>query len=157
MCIRDRDKDDCVTANYARRRDGTGTFSVLLIDSENRSQAVLRVTVPLGMQLAPGTRLIIDQDMPAAAAYTSCHAGGCAAKYALSADVIGKLRGGDQLTVQAIQADGKPTSVVFALKDFGKAFDGPGNVLRISKPSKQPPPGGWQDDTLQRHLRPLPR
>ena len=163
--LTEEDKYDCVTANYARHRDGTAVVTVQLIETENRSKTVLRVTFPLGVQLVPGTRLIIDRHKPTVAPYMSCLAVGCTANHVLNPEVIARLKRGKQLTLEAIQADGKRTSTTFSLGDFESVFDGPGNdvdgpgkhVKIFSKPPKRPPPESWKDDRLQRHLQPPQR
>ena len=153
----------CTTSKHAHHQNGTLAASVELIESQNGSRNILRVTFPLGMLLVPGTRLIVDQDTPAAAPYVSCFVNGCMADYDITPDVIGKLKNGTQLAAQAIKGDGKPVSFVFSLKDFGKMFDGRGDEVKISESSitSEPPknafPGSWKDDALQRHLRPPPR
>jgi Invasion associated locus B (IalB) protein len=85
----------------------------------------LRVTLPLGMQLAHGTRLIVDQNQPMTAPYVICFTNGCMADYDASADLIGKMKKGQGLVIQAINATGQPISLVMPLNDFAKAYEGP--------------------------------
>jgi len=47
------------------------------------------------------------------------------ADYEANADLIGKLKKGQQLAVQAINSNGQPVSLVLPLSDFAKAYDGP--------------------------------
>jgi hypothetical protein len=83
------------------------------------------VTLPLGMQLAHGTRLIVDQNQPMTAPYVICFTNGCMADYDASPDLIGKMKKGQGLVIQAINATGQPISLVMPLNDFAKAYDGP--------------------------------
>lgn len=145
----------CITGKHAHHPDGTRAASAQLMESENEPKAVFRVILPLGMQLIPGTRLIIDQHPPANAPYMSCDAKGCVADYDVNADMIGKLKGGRQLAVQGIVADGSPVSLVFALKDLGRIHDGPSNDVRLFAEPLKRQPGSWNDDRLQPHLRPV--
>ena len=85
----------------------------------------MRITLPLGMQLVHGTRLIIDQNQPMTAPYVICFTNGCMADYEANAETIGKLKKGQGLVLQAINATGQPISVVMPLADFAKAYDGP--------------------------------
>ena len=55
---------------------------------------MLRITLPLGMQLVHGTRLIIDQNQPMTAPYVICFTNGCMADYEANAEMIGKLKKG---------------------------------------------------------------
>ncbi|MFZ0235922.1 MAG: invasion associated locus B family protein, partial [Xanthobacteraceae bacterium] len=86
---------------------------------------LLRVTLPLGMQLAHGTRLIVDQNQPMTAPYVICFSNGCMADYDASADMIGKMKKGQGLVIQAINATGQQISLVMPLNDFAKAYEGP--------------------------------
>ena len=85
----------------------------------------MRVTLPLGMQLAHGTRVIIDQSQPLTAPYVICFTNGCMADYEANADMIGKMKKGQGLVIQAINSTGQPISLGMPLADFAKAYDGP--------------------------------
>ncbi len=99
--------------------------AAVLIEPESEPKKILRVTLPLGMQLIHGTRVIIDQNQPMTAPYVICFTNGCMADYEASADMITKMKGGQGLVVQAINSTGQPISLVLPLTDFGKAYDGP--------------------------------
>jgi invasion protein IalB len=99
--------------------------AAVLIEPEGEPKKVLRVTLPLGMQLVHGTRVIVDQAQPATGPYVICFTNGCMADYEANADMIGKLKKGQQLAVQAINSNGQPVSLVLPLSDFAKAYDGP--------------------------------
>jgi invasion protein IalB len=143
----------CITEKRAHRRDGAFAAAVQLIESENEPKHIFRVILPLGTQIAPGTRLIIDQDSPANARYVNCLAD-CIADHEINADMIGKLKRAKQLAVQGIRSSGHPFSVVFPLTDFGRAHDRLSIDTRIfAEPSSNPKVGRWNDDTLQPHLR----
>ena len=83
------------------------------------------MTVPLGMQLQHGTRVIVDQQAPMNSPYVICFTNGCMSDYEASADLIGKLKKGQVLTVQAINANSQPISLQLPLQEFAKAYDGP--------------------------------
>lgn len=118
-------KTVCVTAKDGRLENGMPVTAVALIEPEGEARKLIRVTVPLGMQLQHGTRLIIDQDTPATAPYFMCFPNGCMADYEASADMVGKLKKGKTLTVQAINMQGQAISLPLPLADFAKAHDGP--------------------------------
>ena len=79
---------------------------------------MLRVTVPLGMQLQHGTRMLIDQDQPAQQPYRICFPVGCMADYPVTDDMIAKMKKGQMLTVQAINMQGTPISLPLPLDRF---------------------------------------
>ena len=86
---------------------------------------MLRVTLPLGMSLQPGTRVIVDSGQPMTGPYVICFNNGCMADYEASAELIGKLKKGQGLVIQGINGAGQPISLVVPLADFAKAYDGP--------------------------------
>jgi len=118
-------KQVCFTGKDARIESGMPVVAAVLIEPENEPKKILRVTLPLGMQLVHGTRVIIDQNQPMTAPYVICFTNGCMADYEANADMIGKMKKGQGLVVQAINSTGQPISLVLPLSDFGKAYDGP--------------------------------
>jgi invasion protein IalB len=117
-------KQVCVVTKDGRLENGMPVAIVQLFEPEG-GQKILRVTVPLGMQLAHGTRMIIDQGQPVQEPYKICFPVGCMSDYPVSDDIIGKLKKGQMLTVQAINMQGTPISLPMPLADFAKAYDGP--------------------------------
>ena len=99
--------------------------AAVLIEPEGEPKKLLRVTLPLGMQLVHGTRVIVDQNQPMTAPYVICFTNGCMADYEANTDLIGKMKKGQGLVIQAINSTGQPISLVLPLADFGKAYDGP--------------------------------
>ena len=115
----------CFTGKDGRIESGMPVIAAVLIEPEGDSKKVLRVTLPLGMQLPQGTRVIVDQGQPMNAPYIICFTNGCMADYEASSELIGKLKKGQGLVVQGINSQGQPISLVLPLTDFGKAYDGP--------------------------------
>jgi len=115
----------CFTGKDARIESGMPVVAAVLIEPEGEPKKILRVTLPLGMQLVHGTRVIIDQNQPLTAPYVICFTNGCMADYEANPDMIGKMKGGQGLVVQAINSTGQPISLVLPLSDFAKAYDGP--------------------------------
>jgi invasion protein IalB len=118
-------KQVCFTGKDARAESGMPVVAAVLIEPQDGSKKILRVTLPLGMQLIHGTRIVIDQGQPMTAPYVVCFTNGCMADYDVTIELISKLRSGRGLTVQAINAKGQPISLVLPLSDFSKAYDGP--------------------------------
>jgi invasion protein IalB len=116
----------CFTGKDGRVESGMPVVAAVLIEPEGSdSKKVLRVTLPLGMQLPQGTRVIVDQGQPMNAPYVICFTNGCMADYEASGELIGKLKKGQGLVVQGMNSQGQPISLVLPLNDFGKAYDGP--------------------------------
>jgi len=118
-------KQVCFTGKDARIESGMPVVAAVLIEPEGEPKKILRVTLPLGMQLIHGTRVILDQNPPMTAPYVICFTNGCMADYETNPEMIGKMKKGQGLVVQAINSTGQPISLVMPLGDFAKAYDGP--------------------------------
>jgi invasion protein IalB len=130
-------KQVCFTGKDARIESGMPVIAAVLIEPEGEPKKILRVTLPLGMQLIHGTRVIIDQNQPMTAPYVICFTNGCMADYEANADMIGKMKKAQGLVVQAINAGGQPISLVLPLNDFAKAYDGPPTDPKVYEAEQQ--------------------
>jgi invasion protein IalB len=117
-------KEVCVVTKDGRLENGMPVAIVQLFEPEGDAK-VLRVTVPLGMQLQHGTRMMIDQGAPAQQPYKICFPVGCVSDYPVTDDMIAKMKKGQTITLQAINMQGTPISLPMPLADFAKAYDGP--------------------------------
>jgi invasion protein IalB len=118
-------KQVCFTGKDGRVESGMPVVAAVLIEPENDTKKVLRVTLPLGMSIQPGTRVIVDNGQPMTGPYVICFNNGCMADYEASGELVGKLKKGQGLVVQGINGAGQPISLVVPLADFAKAYDGP--------------------------------
>jgi invasion protein IalB len=130
FCLKGQNNDPnakqvCFTGKDARIESGMPVVAAVLIEPEGEPKKLLRVTLPLGMQLVHGTRVIVDQNQPMTAPYVICFTNGCMADYDASGDLVAKLKKGQGLVIQAINSTGQPISLVLPLADFAKAYDGP--------------------------------
>ncbi len=130
FCLKGQNNDPnakqvCFTGKDARIESGMPVVAAVLIEPEGEPKKLLRVTLPLGMQLVHGTRVIVDQNQPMTAPYVICFTNGCMADYDANTDLIGKMKKGQGLVIQAINSTGQPISLVLPLADFAKAYDGP--------------------------------
>ena len=117
-------KQVCLTGIDGRLESGQPVVAVVGIDPPADGKKILRITLPIGMQLQHGTRVIIDQAQPLTAPYVTCFANGCISDYELSADTLGKVKKGKSAVVQGINYTGSALSVPIPLTEFAKAFDG---------------------------------
>ena len=118
-------KQVCFTGKDGRIESGMPVVAAVVIEPEGEPKKILRVTLPLGMLLAHGTRVIIDTGTPAQAPYVVCFANGCMADYDLTADMLANMKKGQTLHVQAINANSTALTLPLPLSDFAKAYDGP--------------------------------
>jgi invasion protein IalB len=115
----------CFTVKEGRVETGQPVVGAVLIEPDHEPRKILRVTLPLGMSLLQGTRVIIDQGQPMTAPYVICFNNGCLADYEASQQLIDIMKKGKGLAVQGINGAGQPLTLVLPLDDFAKAYDGP--------------------------------
>jgi invasion protein IalB len=116
-------KQVCFIARDAHVESGMPVV-VVLVEPEGEAKK-LRVTLPLGVLLQPGTRVIIDNGQPLAGPYVICLPNGCMAEYEASDELITQMKSGQSLHVQGINGSRQPVSIPIPLGDFAKAYDGP--------------------------------
>ena len=84
------------------------------------------MTLPLGMQLVHGTRIIVDSNAPLQGPYVICFQNGCMSDYEATPELIASMKKGQNLVVQAINSNGAPLTLPLPLAgEFAKAYDGP--------------------------------
>jgi len=100
-------------------------IAAVIIEPEGEPKKILRVTLPLGMQLVHGTRVIVDTNAPMQSAYVICFANGCMSDYEMTPELLASMKKGQNLVVQAINSNGAPLTLPLPLAEFAKAYDGP--------------------------------
>ena len=123
----------CFIGKDGRIESGQPIVAAVVIEPEGEPRRILRITLPLGMALQPGTRVIVDSGQPVTAPYVICLPNGCMADYEASGELIGKMKAGQNLHVQGFNGQGQPVSLPLPLGDFAKSYDGP-----ATEPPKQP-------------------
>ena len=124
-------KQVCLTGKDGRVETGQPVVSAVLIQPEGGPN-VLRVTLPLTVQLQRGTRVMVDQGRLASMTsdtqstpYTICFVNGCMADYQATPEVINQLKKGQSLWVQGFGVGGQFINLPLPLENFGKTLDGP--------------------------------
>jgi invasion protein IalB len=129
FCLKGQDanaKQVCFTGKDGRIESGQPVIAAVIIEPEGEPKKILRVTLPLGMQLVHGTRVIVDNNPPQQSPYVICFANGCMSDYEATPDLLASLKKGQNLIVQAINSNGAPLTLALPLTgEFAKAFDGP--------------------------------
>jgi invasion protein IalB len=118
-------KQVCFTGKDGRIESGQPVIAAVIIEPEGEPKKILRVTLPLGMQLVHGTRVIVDTNPPAQAPYVICFANGCMSDYEVTPELLAAMKKGQNLVVQAINSNGAPLTLPLPLAEFAKAYDGP--------------------------------
>ena len=129
FCLKGQDtnaKQVCFTGKDGRIESGQPVVAAVIIEPEGEPKKVLRVTLPLGMQLVHGTRIIVDSNAPLQGPYVICFQNGCMSDYEATPELIASLKKGQNLVVQAINSNGAPLTLPLPLAgEFAKAYDGP--------------------------------
>ncbi len=128
FCLKGQDanaKQVCFTGKDGRIESGQPVIAAVVIEPEGEPKKILRVTLPLGMQLVHGTRVIIDNNPPAQSPYVICFQNGCMSDYEVTPEMLANLKKGQNLVVQAINSNGAPLTLPLPLAEFAKAYDGP--------------------------------
>jgi invasion protein IalB len=115
----------CFTGRDARTETGVPVVATALIEPDGNGKKIFRVTVPNGVQLQHGTRIIVDTDQPFTAQFLICLNNSCMSDYEATPELIAKLKKGQTLSIQAINVSGKPISFPVPLADFAKVNEGP--------------------------------
>jgi invasion protein IalB len=118
-------KDICVTVKEARLETGQPLAALAFIEAQGEEKKLLRVTLPLGMQLPQGARAIMDQEQPITGRYIMCLPHGCMADFDIDTAFLGKAKKAQNIVLQGINLNGQTASYPMPLADFGKANDGP--------------------------------
>jgi invasion protein IalB len=128
FCLKGQDanaKQVCFTGKDGRIESGQPVIAAVIIEPEGEPKKILRVTLPLGMQLTHGTRVIVDNNPPQQSPYVICFANGCMSDYEVTSDLLATMKKGQNLVVQAINSNGAPLTLPLPLAEFAKAYDGP--------------------------------
>jgi len=132
FCLKGQDagaKQVCFTGKDGRIESGQPVIAAVIIEPEGEPKKILRVTLPLGMQLVHGTRVIVDSNAPMQSPYVICFANGCMSDYEVTPELLANLKKGQNLVVQAINSNGAPLTLPLPLQEsgssFAKAYDGP--------------------------------
>src|ERR1700690_4138944 len=128
FCLKGQDanaKQVCFTGKDGRIESGQPVVAAVIIEPEGETKKILRVTLPLGMLLGHGTRIIVDNNPPAQGPYVICFQNGCMSDYEVTPELLANLKKGQNLVVQAINSNNAPITVPLPLAGFAKAFDGP--------------------------------
>ena len=121
FCLKGQDagaKQVCFTGKDGRIESGQPVIAAVIIEPEGEPKKILRVTLPLGMQLMHGTRIIVDSNPAAAEPYVICFANGCMSDYEVTPEMLASLKKGQNLVVQAINSNGAPLTLPLPLAGF---------------------------------------
>lgn len=117
-------KQICMTTQDFTAETGQPLASAGIREVKDDPNKKFIVSVPVGMLIQPGTRVILDQQPPLALKYEICFPNGCFASMDVNADFVNKLKKTQTITIQALQMGGRTLNFQLPGKDFAKAYDG---------------------------------
>ena len=120
-------KTMCRIGRDGRLDSGTPMVGAVLMEAEGDARKIFQIMLPLGILLPRGTRVLIDNDEQGALVLPIivCAGGGCMAQAEANADMVAKLKKGQNLYVQAYNMQQAVFTLAVPLADFAKAYDGP--------------------------------
>jgi invasion protein IalB len=126
-------KSVCQVGREGRMESGLHVVSAVVIEMEGEAKKVLQLTLPQGVLLPRGTRVIVDSDEQQAivGTFLVCANGGCVAQLEANADTVARLKKGQQLFIQAYDMQQKVMTLSLPLGDFAKAYDGPATDAKV--------------------------
>ena len=124
-------KEVCLTVKEARLETGQFLAGAALIEQAGEEKKLFRITLPLGMQLPQGTRLLLDKETPMQGRYIVCLPNGCMADFDVNQEFVGKLKKGQLIVLQGINLPGQAASYQLPLVDFAKANEGPATDPKV--------------------------
>jgi invasion protein IalB len=124
-------KEVCLTVKEARLETGQFLAGAALIEQTGEEKKLFRITLPLGMQIPQGTRMLLDKEEPVTGRYVVCLPNGCMADFDITPEFVGKLKNGQQIVMQGINLPGQATSYTLSLDDFTKAHQGPATDPKV--------------------------
>jgi invasion protein IalB len=129
FCFRDekspRVKETCLTVKQASLQNGQFVAGAALMEPVGEEWKVLRITMPLGMQLPQGIRVLLDSDQPMTGRFGVCLPNGCSADFEVNAEFVNRLKRGQKIVLQGVNQPGQARSFALPLAEFAKANEGP--------------------------------
>ena len=117
-------KELCQISRDLRADTGQTLASVAIREVKGGKRAMV-LAIPPGMQIQPGVRVFIDKTQAATGKFSVCMQNACFVEADMPDAMVAAFKKGTQLTLQAINAQGRGVQLPFALAGFGKAYDGP--------------------------------
>jgi invasion protein IalB len=130
-------KEVCLTVKEARLDTGEFIASAALIEPTGEPKKILRIMVPLGMQISVGTRMLVDRGQASVGQYIACFPNGCMADFEVNAGFVGQLKTGKTLWLQTINLGGQPANYPMPLAEFAKANEGPASDPKVLEAQQQ--------------------
>jgi invasion protein IalB len=130
-------KEVCLTGKDARTEAGQPLAAAALIEPQGEPKKLFRVSLPGPLRLQYGTRIVIDKQPPITGVFFTCFVNGtCISDYEATPELIGNLKKGQMLQIQAINLAAATMTFPMPLSDnsgnsFQKANEGPATDPKV--------------------------
>ena len=121
------DKEVCVLVQQLVRKEKEGEAQKLLMQVEviippKCEQTLMAFTLPLGVPIAQGVAVQIDDSEPSRVPFQVCLPNGCQAVLPLNDDTVSKLKAGKEGKVTLNERSQNPASLPVSLKGFSAGY-----------------------------------
>ncbi|MCB8887564.1 invasion associated locus B family protein [Vreelandella malpeensis] len=121
-CQSEGGQQGCTMSQVVNNPDSNDPLMSAMVGYSPEAQsAVMAFMLPLGVVLAPGMQLQVDDNEPVGFPYQFCFEQGCRADLPLEASLLQQLRSGNRATVSAIAPDGQRLDLNVSLMGFTSA------------------------------------
>jgi invasion protein IalB len=127
----------CFTGKDARSEAGQLLVAAALIEPQGEPKKLFRVSLPGPLRLQYGIRIVIDKQPPIAGVFFTCFVNGiCMSDYEATPELVGNLKKGQMLQIQAINLAAATITFPMPLSDnsgnsFQKANEGPATDPKV--------------------------
>src|SRR5262245_21961297 len=122
--------------------------AVVLIEPQGAPQKLLRVTLPVGVDVNSSVTIAIDETQLLEARHLTWLPIGRVAEVGVGTDFVDRLKKGRLLLVESKSSFGATTSFVMPLTDFATAYNGPPADPKTLDRERWENRKPWKDDTL---------
>lgn len=123
----------CVMEQRVLNQGGQVIAAVIVRVVGDSPEPALTMQLPLGIDLAQGVRLTIDQGSQAQIPVRTCESSGCYAEIPLPKETLDRLKAGQTLTMGLKPMEGEAVTLPFTLSGFTAAYN------RIAAPAPAQP------------------
>lgn len=124
-CQKEADVDMCQVQQFLVAETGQVLTAVSLIEVKGKvNRRMFQVIVPSPRMIPPGVGLQIDGGQTRKLDYLLCFPDRCVAEMPLTDEVVNAFKRGQQITLTAVNDQGRPSSLQLALTGFTAAYDG---------------------------------
>ncbi len=109
--------------SVAAEENGPPVFLLSVSDDEDTGQRYAVITVPVGVYLAPGIELHVDNRRPFKVLYEVCDQLGCHAGFRMKGDVLAAFRKGLEVKARVWTARDKAVDFPVSLRGFTAAYN----------------------------------